>query len=226
MPKILLVEDDAMLGPALVDLLQEEQYDVTLATDGASAVQFTQDGVYDVVVLDVMLPEMDGFSVVKQLRKDKNLIPVLMLTARDSVHDRVHGLDVGADDYLVKPFATTELLARVRALLRRLGGEFEDPDVVTLGAISFHTAARELMVGDEVSVLPPKEAVLLELLLRHRGQVLTRSQLMDRIWGFEGDVLENTLETYISKLRKRLECDGCPIIQTVRGLGYRLQING
>ena len=226
MPKILLAEDDAMLGPALVDLLEEENYDVTLATDGASAYQLAQDGVYDALILDVMLPEMDGFTIIAKLRKDKNLVPVLMLTARDGISDRVKGLDAGADDYLVKPFATTELLARVRALLRRLGGEFEDPDVVTLGPITFHMAARQLDVHQESFNLPPKEAVLLELFLRHPGQVLTRSQLMDRIWGFEGDVLENTLETYISKLRKRLECEGCPTIQTVRGLGYRLQING
>lgn len=223
MPKLLLVEDDPMLGRALEELLVEEGYEVSRTDDGEVSLHLAGSGFYDALILDVMVPSMDGFEVVRSLRAQRNAVPVLMLTARDAVNDRVKGLDVGADDYLVKPFATTELLARVRALLRRSGGDSLDADVLAVDDALFHVSTRELRVDGTSHVLPPKEAALLELFMRYPRQVLTREQLMDRLWGYEGDVLENTLETYVSKLRKRLECVECPAIQTVRGLGYRLQ---
>lgn len=224
MAKLLLVEDDPLLGRALEELLIEEGYDVSRTNDGEVGLHLAGSGFYDALILDVMIPNLDGFDVMRSLRGQRSSLPVLMLTARDSIADRVKGLDVGADDYLVKPFATTELLARVRALLRRQGAEMVDPDSLAIGGITLELSSRELRAGGQTYVLPPKEAALLELFMRYPRQVLTREQLMDRLWGFEGDVLENTLETYVSKLRKRLECIECPTIQTVRGLGYRLQI--
>ncbi|KUO96816.1 response regulator transcription factor [Ferroacidibacillus organovorans] len=226
MPKILLVEDDVELANAVISLLDEEGFDADWVQDGDEALHAARSGAYDVALMDVMIPSRDGLSVVARLRKDGERLPVMMLTARDSLSDRVRGLETGADDYLVKPFAGTELIARLRALLRRVGGqEWDDPDLLTYGPLSFSVSARELTIEHtgEFVVLPPKEAVLLEMFLRHPNRILTRSQLMDRVWGFEGDVLENTLESYVSRLRKRLENEGCPTIQTIRGLGYRLQ---
>lgn len=225
MASILVAEDDAALGKALLQLLAEDGYDVDLCDRGDDALALAEERPYDAWILDVMLPGMDGFSVVEALRRKGHTVPVLMLTAKDGVSDRVRGLNAGADDYLVKPFATIELSARLRALLRRQGAEFSDPNRLVVGSLTFDTRSRELAAGGETTPLTPKEAALLELFMRHPGQVLTREQIMARLWGYEGDVLENTLETYVSKLRKRLEREGCPTIQTVRGLGYRLQID-
>lgn len=226
MTSILIAEDDTALAHALMELLTEDGYQVDVCERGDDALIHAQEHPYDVILLDVMLPGMDGFAVVAALRSSGQTVPVLMLTARDSVDDRVKGLNAGADDYLVKPFAAIELTARLHALLRRPGTEFGDPHRLSIGDAVYDTKARELLIAGELIVLPPKEGALLELLLRHPNQVLTREQIMARLWGYEGEVLENTLETYVSKLRKRLEsggCPGCPVIQTVRGLGYRLQ---
>lgn len=223
--RILLVEDDELLGKAVEKLLLEENYQVVRATDGEMGLDLAEQELFDILILDLMIPTLDGFAVLKELRKHKKRLPVLILTARDNIEDRVRGLDLGADDYLVKPFATTELLARVRALLRRLGVEFEDPNLLAAGSLQFNKLTRECKIAGELQILPPKEAELLELFLLHPKQVLTREQLMNRLWGYEADVLENTLETYISKLRKRMDCEECPTIITVRGLGYRLQMN-
>lgn len=223
--RLLLIEDDELLGKAVEQLLTEEGYQVFRAVDGETGLEFASQELFDALILDLMIPGIDGFAVLKELRKDKNLLPVMILTAKDSVNDRVRGLDLGADDYLVKPFATTELLARVRALLRRAGADFQDPNVLSAGVLQFNKITRECIIAAETQILPPKEAELLEMFLLHPKQVLTREQLMNRLWGYEADVLENTLETYISKLRKRLDCEECPNILTVRGLGYRLQMN-
>jgi DNA-binding response OmpR family regulator len=225
MASILVAEDDAALGKALLQLLAEDGYDVDLCDRGDDALALAEEHPYDAWILDVMLPGLDGFSVVEALRRKGHTVPVLMLTAKDGVSDRVRGLNAGADDYLVKPFAAIELSARLRALLRRQGAEFSDPNRLIVGSVTLDTRSRELAAAGEAMPLTPKEAALLELFMRHPGQVLTREQIMARLWGYEGDVLENTLETYVSKLRKRLEREGCPTIQTVRGLGYRLQID-
>ncbi|MHB1684803.1 MAG: response regulator transcription factor [Bacilli bacterium] len=226
MLKLLVIEDDTALALAIEQLLREEGYDVSRTGDGETGLHLAASGFYDGVILDAMIPGMDGFTLLRELRRSKQKVPVIMLTARATVEDRVKGLDAGADDYLVKPFATTELAARVRALLRRHELAGDDADTIGVDTVTLRRNAREVSIGQDTFVLPPKEAALLELFLRHPRQVLTREQLMDRLWGYEADVLENTLETYVSKLRKRLEGDGCPVIQTVRGLGYRLQTRG
>lgn len=223
---LLIIEDDVALAQAMESLLREEGYDVSQTGDGEMGLHLALSGLYDALILDMMIPGISGFEVLRKLRANHNGTPVLVLTARDQVEDRVKGLDYGADDYLVKPFATTELLARIRALLRRYDKIGPDIDVMTIDGLSYHLKARELIKGQETFVLPPKEAALFELFLRHPGQVLTREQIMDRLWGYEAEVLENTLETYVSKLRKRLEGDRCPLIQTVRGIGYRMQTRG
>ena len=224
MARILLAEDDPSLGPALRDLLIEESFDVTWVTQGDDALHMAQQNSHDIHVLDVMLPAEDGFAIVRTLREEGDRTPILLLTARDRVEDRVRGLEAGADDYLVKPFASTELIARIRALLRRSSPEFADPDVMHYCSLHLRVSTREFSIdGEAASILTPKESALLELFLRYPGIVLTRSQLIDRLWGYEADVLENTLEVHVSRLRKRLEHNGCPNILTVRGLGYRLQ---
>lgn len=226
MTSLLLVEDDRSLASALSDLLKEEQFSVDHCVDGEDALDYLAGHPYDVAIVDVMLPGMNGFTLLSKMRKDGHTLPVLMLTARDDVSDRVRGLDAGADDYLTKPFAGIELLARVRALLRRLQGEFADSDILVAGSVRFHLRSRELTVDQESETLAPKEAALLELFMRHPGQILTKEQIMRRLWGYDGDVLENTLEAYVSRLRKRLGRQECPTIQTVRSLGYRWQTGG
>ncbi|PWI58433.1 hypothetical protein BM613_04050 [Sulfoacidibacillus thermotolerans] len=221
--KLLVIEDDVALAHAIEKLLREEGYDVSQTSDGEIGLHLALSGLYDALVLDLMIPGINGFELLRQLREKHNGTPVLVLTARDQVADRVKGLDYGADDYLVKPFATTELLARIRALLRRYDKIGADLDLLMVDGVTYHRKARELIKDGVTYVLPPKEAALLELFLRHPRQVLTREQIMDRLWGYEAEVLENTLETYVSKLRKRLEGEECPLIQTVRGIGYRLQ---
>ncbi len=223
MLKLLLIEDDLALAQAIGKLLREEEYDVLHTADGETGLHLALSGLYDALILDIMIPGINGLELLRQLRSKRNGTPVLVLTARDQVADRVKGLDNGADDYLVKPFATTELLARIRALLRRYDKIGADVDLLTVDGFSYNRRAREFIREGVTQVLSPKEAALLELFLRHPRQVLTREQIMDRLWGYEADVLENTLETYVSKLRKRLEGDECPLIQTVRGIGYRLQ---
>lgn len=222
-PRILVVEDDLVLRQAIHDVLREEHYTVTLCGDGDVGLHEATHGSYDLLVLDVMLPGIDGFTVAKTLRNRKVWLPILMLTAKDHVEDRVRGLESGADDYLVKPFASTELIARIRAQLRRVSPEFQDPAILELGNLTFHPSTRETVIGDERITLTPKEAILIELFLRYPGMVLTRQQLIDRLWGYDSDVLENTLEAHISKLRRRLMAAGGPDIQVVRGLGYRLE---
>lgn len=221
MTAILIVEDDQSLGEAISDLLREEGYAVELCDQGDDALAIASDQPFDLLLVDAMLPGMDGFALVSNLRQRGHTEPVIMLTARDGVQDRVRGLNAGADDYVTKPFAGIELCARVRALLRRQQGEFVDPDTLSTGSVRFHVRTRELTVGMETEMLAPKEAALLELFMRHPGQILTKEQIMQRLWGYDGDVLENTLETYVSRLRKRLGREECPTIQTVRSLGYR-----
>jgi len=225
MPAILVIEDDPSLGAALSELLTEEGYAVALCDEGDHALDVVANHPFDLIIVDAMLPGLDGFMLVSEVRARGHTEPIIMLTARDGVQDRVRGLNAGADDYVTKPFAGIELCARIKALLRRQQGEFLDPDSLTAGAVRFHVRTRELTVGQDTDNLAPKEAALLELFMRHPGQILTKEQIMQRLWGYDGDVLENTLETYVSRLRKRLGRDECPTIQTVRSLGYRWLTN-
>ena len=220
---VLVVDDEPAVRAALERALRIERYDVRLAGDGTEALALLAERSPDAIVLDVAMPDVDGLEVCRRLRATGDRTPVLMLTARDSVDDRVAGLDAGADDYLVKPFALEELLARLRALLRRgAGGErtetlrYADLELDTLG----HTVRR----GRRPIELTRTEFLLLELFLRHPRQVLTRSQIFERVWGYDFGPASNSLEVYVGYLRRKTEANGEPrLIHTVRGVGYVLR---
>lgn len=220
MARILVVDDDPQVRSALSRALRLEGYEVVLAADGAAAHGVIGTDPPDALVLDVMMPEVDGLSLCRRLRREGFDMPVLVLTARHLVGDRVAGLDAGADDYLVKPFALEELLARMRALLRRLGpGEVEG--VVTVGDLFLDPVSREVRRGDRQIELTRMEFALLELLMRHRGQVLARDVIFERVWGCDLSGTSNSLDVYIGYLRRKTEEDGEQrLIQTVRGVGY------
>ncbi len=222
MPRLLVAEDDLMLQRAVCDLLQAEHYETRSCSDGEDALYQAATGSFDLILLDVMLPGCSGYEVAAQLRRRKILTPIIMLTARDRVDDRVQGLNAGADDYLVKPFASTELVARIRAQLRRTSPDYQEAESLQWSNLRYRFATRELAVGEEILRLSPKEAVLIELFMRYPAATLTRQQLMDRLWGDGADILDNALEAHVSKLRKRLALAGGPDIVAVRGLGYRL----
>ncbi|HZP57491.1 MAG TPA: response regulator transcription factor [Dehalococcoidia bacterium] len=220
---ILLAEDDLRLARAVKRVFEEESHRVKLVGDGRAAYDTARGAEFDVMILDVMLPEMDGFEVCKRLRTDGTHTPVLMLTARTDVQDRVKGLDSGADDYMVKPFAVAELLARVRALGRRgamsNGGTKLRAGDLTLD-ISRHSAIRN---GHEIE-LTVKEFQLLELLLRHQGQVLTRAQILDHVWQYDRDFASNVVDIYVHYLRNKVDKGfKTQLIHTVRGVGYTLK---
>jgi two-component system response regulator MprA len=221
-PKILIVEDDEQIASFLRRGLAYEGYEVDTAADGSAALGKARDSRPDLVVLDLMLPGMDGLEVCRRLRAAHSSLPILILTARDSVSDRVQGLDAGSDDYMVKPFALAELLARVRALLRRAGpGE---PEILTFGDLKLDTGTRQVYRGETRIELTSKEFDLLELFLRHPRQVLTRETIYDRVWGYDFGGESNIIEVYIRYLRQKLEMDGrSRLLFTVRGVGYVLR---
>ncbi len=221
--RVLIVEDETRLAEALVRLVAGEHIQADMATDGEEGLHLALTVPYDAIVLDRMLPGLDGLEIVRQLRSHDITTPVLFLTARDSVSDRVSGLNAGADDYLVKPFATEELLARIHALVRR-PVEFVHSNHLTFESLEFDLQTREIRTSEEnMELLSPKESQILEMLIRHSGKVLTRRQLMDNVWGYEADVLEGVLDTYVHHLRRRLLAVSGPVIQTVRGVGYTLK---
>jgi two-component system, OmpR family, response regulator MprA len=222
---ILVVDDDQAVRDALRRALTLQGYSVEAATDGeeALAVLGKPDAAVDLLVVDILMPGLDGLEVTRRLRADGNQLPILMLTARDQVSDRVAGLEAGADDYLVKPFALEELVARVRALLRRLGAD-EVADIFRFADLELDTGTREVTRGGESLVLTRTEFALLELFLRNPRQVLTRSVIFDRVWGYDFGYGSNSLDVYISYLRKKTETGGAPrLIHTVRGVGYALR---
>ncbi len=218
--RILLVEDEERLGTFISLGLREELYIVDYVRDGAAALDFAASAEYDVIILDVRLPQRDGFSVCRQLRSQANQTPILMLTAMNTVDDRVRGLDSGADDYLVKPFAFRELLARLRALTRRLPALQE----TTLKVENFELdlLRHEARRNGQVIGLSAREYHLLEYLVRHQGQVLTRTQIAEQVWGYDFDAQSNIVDVYIRFLRRKLDDAFEPkLIQTVRGVGYK-----
>jgi DNA-binding response OmpR family regulator len=217
--QILLVEDDAVLVDGLTRVLQSQGMQVAVARDGLAADQQLQGAQFAVVVLDIGLPGIDGFEVVRRLRARGAATPVLLLTARDAVEDRVHGLELGADDYLVKPFATPELVARVRALARRNAAA---PVVVTVGRLALDTAARRARVGDKALDLSVREWAVLEYLLQHNGRVVSKQQIIDAIQPYGDDLTLNAVEVYVSRLRLKLQ-DAGVAIRTIRGFGYLLE---
>jgi two-component system response regulator MprA len=218
--RILLAEDDQRLRESLARVLTFEGYQVTFAADGHEALVALADKTFDVVVLDVMMPNVDGLTVCRRMRADGDRTPVLMLTARHEVTDRVAGLDAGADDYLVKPYALDELLARLRALLRRTSVS-GDKEAVGVADLRLDPQRREAHRGDRRLDLTKTEFDLLELLLHNAGIVLTRDQIYERIWGYDFETSSKSLDVYISYLRRKTEEGGEPrLIQTVRGVGY------
>ena len=220
--RILVVDDDPAVSGALQRALRLDGYEVTLAGDGPKALEEIAVRPPDAVVLDIGLPTIDGLDVCRRMRAAGDDTPVLMLTARDAVEDRVEGLDAGADDYLVKPFALAELLARLRALLRRRP---EDPgEVLSFSDLSLDPVTREARRGDRTFTVTRIEFDLLELLLRHPRQVLTRELILDRVWGYTFDSGTNSLAVYVGYLRRKTEEGGEPrLIHTARGVGYVLR---
>ncbi len=221
MVRLLIVEDDPALRQALSRALETEGYELALAEDGAQALVMLVESPPDAIVLDVMLPEIDGLEVARRIRARQDAVPILMLTARGAIGDRVAGLDAGADDYLMKPFALEELLARLRALLRRANaGDAE----LRFADLALSPATREVFRGDRALELTVTEFNLLELLLRNPRQVLRRSLIYDRVWNYDFGPDSHALDVYIGYLRRKLEAGGEPrLIQTVRGIGYALR---
>lgn len=221
---ILLVEDERRLATAVRRVLEEEGHVVDFVDDGLEAFGQARSEPYDLIVLDVMLPSMDGFEIARRLRAARDATPILMLTARDSVQDRVTGLDAGADDYLVKPFALAELLARVRAFGRRQAGAVGEPGVLRVGELELDLRSREARRDGDAIELTTKEFALLETLMRHPGQVLTRSQLLDLVWSYDMMIESNVVDTYIHYLRNKIDKNyEAKLIRTVRGAGYSIR---
>ncbi len=214
--QILLVEDDAVLADGLCRVLQSQGMQVELAHDGLRADQLLQSGSYAVAVLDIGLPGIDGFEAVRRLRARGSSMPVLLLTARDAVEDRVKGLELGADDYLVKPFATPELVARIRALARR---NAPPQGALVAGHLTLDVAARRARVGEKSLDLSVREWAVLEYLLQHTGRVVSKQQIVDAIQPWGDDLTLNAVEVYVSRLRSKLE-DAGVAIRTIRGFGY------
>ncbi len=215
--RLLLVEDDVMIGEAVLDLLRGEGYAVDWVKDGQLADQVLHDQDYDLVLLDLGLPKCDGLDVLQRLRARKNRVPVLIATARDALAQRVQGLDCGADDYIIKPYEFDELLARIRALLRRASGRAE-PVYEHMG-VSIDPVTREVLAQGQPVTLSAREWSVLELLLARPGLVLSRKQLEDKLYSWRDEVSSNAVEVYIHGLRKKL---GSDLIQNVRGVGYMI----
>jgi two-component system response regulator MprA len=223
MARVLVVDDEPAVRRALERALRLEHHDVTLAADGEEALDVLAGGSTDAVILDIMMPKLDGLEVCRRLRKAGDRTPVLLLTARDAIDDRVEGLDVGADDYLVKPFALRELQARLRALLRR-SGDGADGEVLRYADLVLDPIAHEVHRGDRLIDLSRTEFLLLELFLRHPRQVLTRSTIFENVWGYDFGPTSNALGVYMGYLRRKTEAGDEPrLLHTVRGIGYVLR---
>jgi len=219
---LLLVEDDPAVMRVVTRALTDEGHRVETVANGKEALTHGATGAYDLILLDVLLPGMDGFSVCQTLRQLQVRTPILMLTARDSIPDRVRGLDAGADDYLVKPFSVIELLARVRALLRRSGNG--EGNLLQVGDLILDVSRHSVMRAGQPIELTGREFELLTYLMRHPNQVLTKTQLIDHVWGYAAEVTDNVVEMYIHYLREKLDRGfPRPLIRTVRGAGYLIR---
>ena len=223
--RVLIIEDEVRLASTLQDLLDMNGYTADVCHDGESGLDNALSGIYDVVLLDVMLPKMDGFTVLRNLRSAGNAVPVLMLTARSELSDRVEGLDCGADYYLTKPFEPKELLACIRALTRRQP-ELRSSDTVEFGDLKLDKSAFTLSCGNRQLRLSRKEFDMMELLMRNRDMVLTKETLLLKIWGYESDAEDNNVEVYVSFLRKKLDHLRSKVtIKTIRMVGYCLEVS-
>lgn len=219
--KILIVEDDLRLARALAHILVESHHEVDIVGDGASGLEWAESGMYDVIILDVMLPKMDGFEVVAELRRENVSTPVLLLTARDAVSDKITGLDSGADDYMTKPFSPAELMAHLRMLTRRQGEViFEKLDFADL---TLNLDSLELSCGSKTIHLSVKEFSIAKILMTNPSQIASKELLIDKVWGMDSSAEDNNVEAYISFLRKKLKFLGSRArIETIRKVGYRL----
>lgn len=219
MMKLLLVEDEIKLNEALAVLISRAGYKVDTAFDGMTAWDKIRQNTYDVIVLDRMLPRLDGLSLLKEIRKDKNTTPVIFLTAKDAPEERVAGLEAGADDYLIKPFFTEELIARIRVLTRRSEQESTE-NVLEGGRLKLYPLHGEVAKGTEKIQLTVKEAALLTLLMQNKGQVITKDRIMEKVWGYNTDSGVANVDLYIYYLRKKLDVKN---IRTIRGIGYSFE---
>lgn len=223
--KLLLVEDEKELSEALSQILTTNKYSVDAVYDGEDGLDYALTGVYDVIVLDIMLPKLNGLSLLKQLRKSGISTPVIMLTAKSQIEDRVLGLDLGADDYLTKPFATEELLARLRSITRRKGTVVND-NILTYGDISLNLETYDLDVNNESIRLTLKEFEIIKYFMERPKCVVSKDDLITKLWGFDSEVEYNNIEVYISFIRKKLSYLKSNVsIVTIRGVGYRMEDN-
>ncbi|RKD30295.1 response regulator transcription factor [Lacrimispora algidixylanolytica] len=221
--RILLVEDEARLADALEHILKKQGYLVDVSYDGTEGLDMAGTGIYDVIILDRMLPGLDGIEILKHIRTNKMTTPVIFLTAKDAVSSRIEGLDAGADDYLIKPFSKDELLARVRVLSRR-SKHLQVNNKFSVASLHLDTMLCEVSIDGEITRLTTTEVQLLELLMRNLGQTLTKEQILDRIWGFNKEVEIKNVELYIFYLRKKVNFEKSGVtIHTIRGVGYSLK---
>lgn len=224
--RILIVEDEINLADALSQILKKQHYSVDVVHDGLSGLDNALSGIYDLLLLDIMLPEMDGITVLKTIREQGLSTPVIMLTAKGEVDDKITGLDLGADDYIAKPFATGELLARIRAALRRKG-EVVQEDALRYGDIELNTSSLKLSCKGKELKLILKESELLELLITRKQAVSSKEQIIEKLWGFDSEAEHNNVEVYVSFLRKKLDFLNASVrIATIRGVGYVLEAIG
>lgn len=222
--RLLVVEDEKKLNELIRKKLEKEYYGVDSCFDGEEAVRYVEGTEYDAIILDIMLPKLDGFEVIKRIRKKKNKVPILLLTARDNIDDKVKGLDYGADDYLVKPFIFEELMARIRVLLRRNSGNADN--VIKIANLKVDLDAKLVFRDDVLIKLSGREYSILEYLIRNKGKILPRERIENHIWNYEYEGGTNVIDVYIRYLRKKIDDSYTPkLIHTVRGLGYVLRID-
>ncbi|MHA7965346.1 response regulator transcription factor [Paenibacillus sp. CAU 1782] len=222
--RILIVEDEIHLAEALTQILKKQNYSVDAVHDGSAGLDYAMSGIYDLILLDIMMPEMDGITVLKKLRGAGNATPVIMLTAKGELPDKVAGLDYGADDYIAKPFASEELLARMRAALRRKG-EVMPEDALKFGDVELNTSTLKMSVKGKEIKLNLKESELLELMIVRKQAVTSKELIIEKLWGFDSDAEYNNVEVYISFLRKKLTFLGSSVrITTIRSVGYVLEV--
>ena len=222
--RLLVVEDEKKLNDLITKKLEKEYYGVDSCFDGEEAVRYVEGTEYDAIILDIMLPKLDGFEVIKRIRAKKNKVPILLLTARDNIDDKVKGLDYGADDYLVKPFIFEELMARIRVLLRRNSGNADN--VVTIANLKVDLDAKTVFRDDVLIKLSGREYSILEYLIRNKGKILSRERIEDHIWNYDYEGGTNVIDVYIRYLRKKIDDSYTPkLIHTIRGLGYVLRVD-
>jgi two-component system OmpR family response regulator len=219
--KVLLVEDDRKISSLIKKGLKEQGFVVDACENGDEGYSLATGQAYDVILLDIMLPGRDGLSILRGLRESKNTVPVILLTARSALQERVEGLNLGADDYLSKPFYVEELLARIHAVTRRASGD--QMSLMQAGPLTVNLITREVTAGKEKVDLTAREFSLLELLMRSPGRVFTRTQILEHVWGYDFDPQTNVVDVYVRRLRSKVDVKpGAPLIETVRGVGYRL----